>query len=271
MSDFSRLQEVLAKLSQRERASGERRRLKGDSPEALLAALVKEIDETILPRRLVFGTETGLKFHLAVANRRVQALLSPVSQIEKLDLSDLAEAPFVDAEEEGVERLKNALLLGFKDAGAVSIQSKRLAGVDFGSDVGVPSVMLARVWQIAERQEVEIDPPKLLGNFLKKLGRNAIAWLRIEGEEVTDQSGDAARLEALSEQAAMFLDSYFRKFDDLYPGGVAGPFATVVISDAEKADEAILFVEIANLSAFIVVRQEAIVEVVTQWQAGIVE
>jgi hypothetical protein len=59
MSDFARLEEKLAKLRQRERTVGEGRKLRGVGPDALLAAIVTEIDETILPRRLSFETPAG--------------------------------------------------------------------------------------------------------------------------------------------------------------------------------------------------------------------
>ena len=85
MSDFARLQDKLAKLRQRERVAGEGRRLRGATPEALVAAVVAEIDETILPRRLTFQVEGGVDVHLAVANRRLQALMSPVPELKGVE------------------------------------------------------------------------------------------------------------------------------------------------------------------------------------------
>ena len=52
MSDFARLEDKLTKLRSRERVPGETRKLRGQGSDALLAALVTEIDETILPRQL---------------------------------------------------------------------------------------------------------------------------------------------------------------------------------------------------------------------------
>ena len=87
-SDFARLKAKLAKLAQRERTAGEARRLKGGNAGELIAALVTEIDETILPRRLTLTSE-GRALHLAVANRRLQAMLSPAPDVEgALDLAD---------------------------------------------------------------------------------------------------------------------------------------------------------------------------------------
>ena len=270
MSDFARLQEALAKLGTRVRGPGEGRHLKGEDANVLLAAFVEEIDETILPRRLIFSTKGGTEFQIAVANRRVQALLSPAPKVKGTNLSQFADQPLSDVEEPVVAALRGALLVEFEKAGTVSVRSQRLTGVNFGSDVGVPAGVLAKAWEIVEREVVNLDPPELLGSYLEWLGNRAIAWLRIEGEEVTDQKGKVARVEALSEQAALFLDSYFSKFDDLF-SNAAGPFVTVLASEAEDSKEAILFIEIAELSAFVVVKDTAIAEAVTHWQSLIVD
>ena len=52
--EFSRLEAKLAKLRQRERGPGEARFVRGQK-ERLLAAVVSEVDETILPREIGLG------------------------------------------------------------------------------------------------------------------------------------------------------------------------------------------------------------------------
>ena len=271
MSDFTRLQQTLAKLRRRERSPGEGRFLRGDGEEELLASLLKEIDETILPRRLIFSSESGLSFQLAVANRRLQALLSPAPEIADMPLIDIVDQPLGEADDAPVNSLKEAFLKGLQSAGAVTIQSRRQGVASFGSDVGVPATILMRNWELSEPESEQLNPKELLEKYLLWLGDRAISWLRIEGEEVTDQAGPAERLEALGEQAALFLDSYFSKFDELYPGDVVGPFVTALASGSADDGEGILFVEIAELSAFVVVKQSALAEAVAHWQLGIVD
>ena len=121
MSDFDRLKETLAKLSERERIGGERRRLAGSSAEAMLASVVIEIDETILPRRLSFAVEDGATLHLAVANRRLQAMVSPAPEIVGQDTGELADRPITDVEDDAVAVLKDLVLAVFADAKPVSL------------------------------------------------------------------------------------------------------------------------------------------------------
>lgn len=264
MSDFARLEEKLAKLSQRERIAGEGRRLRGATPEARLAALVTEIDETVLPRRLSFAVEGGPTVHLAVANHRLQALVTPAPDVAGVDGSALADRPLPDAEDEGVPELKKLLLAAFAGGGAISIRSAR-PKVGFPSDVGVPAGILARVWAVAEVVDEPASPEEVLSEFLGGLGRDAAGWLRIEGENVTDQGGEPSVVEALGDHAAVFLDSYFGKFDILFPneGGACGTLAGPVTGTGLAA----LFVEIGEVSAFIAAKADRAVHLATRWQA----
>lgn len=264
MSDFARLEDKLAKLSQRERVAGEGRRLRGASPEARLAALVDEIDETILPRRLSFAVEGGATVHLAVANRRLQALVGPAPDLPQGDHKGVVDQPLQDAGDAGVADLKDLLLSVFKGEGAVSIHSARPTGGGFPSDVGVPSNILARAWAVSEVEDTQLSPDEILTKFLKGLGDDALAWLKIQGENVTDQGGDTGAAEALGEQAALFLDGYFGKFEALFPNE-AGACATL-IAPVKRDGAAALFVEIGDVSAFVAARAGRAVAVAGRWQ-----
>jgi hypothetical protein len=265
LSDFSRLEDKLTKLRQRERVAGEGRRLRGSTPEALLASVVTEIDETILPRRLSFEVEGGVTVHLAVANRRLQALVSPVPNLKGVDTSLLADRPLPDAEDVGVGGVKDALLAAFDKAGSVAIQSARPEGDGFPSDVGVPSSILARAWSVTEGAgEVQESRDAILTRFLGEMGDDALAWLRIEGEDVTGQGGDPALVDALGEQAAVFLDGYFSKLESLYPGAPAS--TATLVGPMGQAGRAVLFVEAEGVSAFIIAKADSAASLAGKWQ-----
>lgn len=253
MSDFARLEDKLAKLRQRERIAGEGRRLRGATPEALLAAVVTEIDETILPRRLTFDVENGPTVHIAVASRKLQALVSPAPDIRGADAGGLADAPLSDPEDAAVAALRAVFLAAFADAGTVAIRSARPAGA-FASDVGIPANILGRAWGIESTGDELPSAGELLSRFLSEVTEDTLGWLRIEGEDVTDQGGDAAVVEALGEQAAIFLDSYFGKFEALYPE--PSDACATFIGPVEQTGAAVLFVEIGEVSAFIAAKAQ---------------
>jgi hypothetical protein len=264
LSDFARLEGILVKLRQRERIAGEGRRLRGATPEALLAAVVTEIDETILPRRLSFAVEGGATVHLAVANRRLQALVSPVPVLKGADAGGLADQPLADPDDADVGKVRDVLLNVFEEAASVAIRSARPTGGGFPSDVGIPANILARVWGADVAGEEAPSPEAVLSRFLLEMKDDAVAWLRIEGEDVTDQGGDAAAVDALGEQAAMFLDGYFGKFEALYPA--VGMASATFVGPMSDTGTAVLFVEIGEVSAFVAARSARGPELIRKWQ-----
>lgn len=265
MSDFARLEAVLAKLGGRERTPGEGRKLKGLDAEGLLAALVTEIDETILPRRLTLATGEA-ELHIAVANRRLQALLAPAPAVDGAEA--LAGQPLPDAEDPGVPALKEVLLNAFAKAGPVTVQGRRL-DVPFASDIGVPANLLARAWATGEAATLKaLSPEEAMTAFLEGLGER-VSWLRINGEEVADQGGSEDRLAMLGEQAAIFLDGYFAKFEVLFDA--TAPACGTVIAPADSVGEAMFFVEYAEESAFLAAPPTEMPGIAQAWQALVAE
>ncbi|NNE81078.1 MAG: hypothetical protein HKN18_12490 [Silicimonas sp.] len=260
MSEFARLEEKLAKLRHRERAPGEVRKLRGADADALVQALVTEIDETILPRRLTL-TAGPVALHLAVANRRLQALLAPTPDIK--GAGELADKALPDAEDPAVPALLQVVTRAFSDGHPVEVSAMRLRA-QFGSDVGVPANLLARAWNVKPTAPTPKNPGDVLGGYLQEISTDAIAWLRIEGEEVTDQNGPEDRVAALGEQAAVFLDGYFAKFDVLFPTDAKA--CGTVVSPKDGNSDALLFVEFGEVSAFIAVKPALVADLAGRWQ-----
>lgn len=265
MSDFARLEEKLSKLRQRERAPGEGRKLRGGGVEALMAGIVTEIDETILPRRLTFTLSNGSAVHLSVANRRLQAIMAPAP--DGIDAA-IVDQELPDADDPKVAALGvglRAVLEGAESLAISSVRPKRL----FASDVGVPIAQLERAWGIEVSEAEPADPSEVLGDFLKKITGDAIAWLRIEGEAVTDQGGDANAAAKLGENAAVFLDGYFSKFENAFPEPAIS--CGTVISPGPDHSAALFFIEFAELSAVISATPDNVLAIASSWQKLVAE
>lgn len=261
MDDFTRLEQKLAKLRQRERAPGEKRIIRG-APEKLLAGILAEVDETILPRRVSFAAADGPVLHFAVANRRLQALLAPTPATE--GAAQLADKALKDAEDPNLAALKDAILATLKSVDALTISTTRQSEAGFPSDIGVPVAQVARAWNISEAAEDEATPEAALTKFIDSLGDRVQAWLRIDGEEVADQGGDAALLGTIGEHAAVFLDGYFAKRDQLYQGET-GPAALVL--NADGGVPSLVFLDCGSALAFLAVAADASADVARDWQA----
>lgn len=265
MSDFARLEEKLAKLRQRERAPGEARKLKGSDADALLAAIVMEIDETILPRRLSFALDANTAIHVSVANRRLQALLSPAPK--GID-SALADQELPDADDPKVAALGVGLRAVLGDVESLTVSAERPKTL-FASDIGVPTSQLAPAWGISTEAAAPAVPSEVLGAYLSSITNEANAWLRIEGEAVIDQGGAPEAVAELVEAAALFLDGYFSKFDTAFPE--PSESCGTIISPGSNQSTALFFIEYGELSALIAAKPESVFALATRWQKLIAE
>ena len=259
MSDFSRLEGMIAKLRRRERAPGEKRAIKSANGDRLLTLLLTEIDETILPRRLTLETSAGQSLHLGVANRRLQGLLAPAAQGE-----ELAGKPLVDPDEAWVKSFREALGAFFGDGGEFTITATRLGDDDMGSDAGLSAEVLAKAWDVSAPGQAATDPGEVIASFLDRLGEDRSAWLKIAGEEVVDQGGDEASLNQLSDGAAVFMDAYLNRrgqigIDEGGSHGVSVAFA----------GGAMFFADCGSHAAVVLVPSEALGRVAASWQAAV--
>ena len=260
MSEFARLEDKLAKLRQRERAPGERRKIRGADPEAILAAMVTEIDEIILPRRLNFKIDANNSLSFAVGNRRLQALLSPPPA--GIDAA-LADQELPDADDPRIAALAVGIRAALDGVESVEISTARPKKL-FASDIGVPAVQLERVWGVSTSETKPVDPSEILKGFLKGVGEDANAWLRIEGEAVAEQGGDDAQAAELAEKTAIFLDGYFSKFETVFPEPSLS--CGTVISPGTDHERALFFIEIGDVSAVISAKPGRVLALASRWQ-----
>ena len=262
MNDFARLEAKLAKLRQRAIGPGEARTIRG-KPEQLLAAVVSEIDETILSRELRFSSEES-SFVIAVANRRLQALIS--ADPDQGNSRALAGNALTDAEDEALPKVMEVLTGLLSTSSLWEISSRRQSGSGFPSDVGVPSGPLARAWQLKPSGEGRSNPEATLADYLGSIDKDVTAWLLIEGEEVKNQSGPEAVVAGLGNQAAVFLDGYFSKKETLFQGET-GPSGLVFAGNADA--DAVLFLDCGNSMAFVMSNARGVATLAQDWQARV--
>lgn len=257
-----RLQAVLTKLRQKEHAPGIGRTLRGTGSDGLIAAIVTEIGETILPRKLTLKPDNGPTLCIAAANRRLQALLAPAPA----SANDLADAALKDADDPNLAKLLDVLKSELAAAKSLSVSSSRLGEVTFPSDVGVPSNILSRVWNLSTTETEPAEPGQSVASFLAGLDNDALGWIQIEGEEVTAESGEEDFIVELSEQAALFLDGYFSKQDSIFGEGAAA----IALGPLGTDGTAVLFVDYDGVSAFIAMPANNLGQIATRWQSVVI-
>ena len=177
----------LLRLSQRVRLNGlGHRRLSESDTRALTTALLRDIDETILPRHVRVRTNAGQTFSLDIAGRRLLRFVVPGSGGAVGQPDDPIEAAKILAAE-----LKRGLLR----ATEITLQSHRMDSAQDRSDVGSSATALASALGL-DLDALAGEP--LSDKVMRALGRNAHAVLRIDGHgRVDGTQGDAPHIEQL--------------------------------------------------------------------------
>ncbi len=259
MDDFTRLEQKIAKLRQRDRAPGDVRTLRGTS-DRLLSAILGEIDETILPRRVSFAVENGETVHLAVGNRRLQALVAPAPKAKGAD--KVVDVELKAAEDDAVAALKAVIETVIGDAQALVVSTARFKDYSPPSDVGIPVDQLSKAWELTEASRADSATGGGIDGFLESLTDRAEGWLRIDGEEVAAQSGPDEVVADLVEGAAVFLDGYFSKKADLEdrPGSPLG----LLMSAANGTS--VVFVDAGDSMVFVRAETKNVFGIARDWQ-----
>lgn len=181
----------LVRLSQRVRLNGlGHRRLSASDTRALATAILRDIDETILPRHVRVTTNAGQRFALDIAGRRLLRLIVSGSGGAVGQPNDPIEAAKLLAAE-----LKRALLRSTE----VTLQTHRMDSTEDRDDVGSSAAALASALGL---DLDALDGESLTDKALRAFGRHANAVVLVDGKgEITHHSGDAdhgGRLEALA-------------------------------------------------------------------------
>jgi hypothetical protein len=178
-------------------APGARRVIAAGAAVSPLAALLREVNETILARTLHFEADGGMALTLEVAGRRVLRLVAATG-VEGA-AACLALPALEDAHREDLAGLLQAFAQADRD---LRVLVSPLGRSGEGMSVGVPVVLLAEWLKIDLNGE---DAPKVpVDGFLPKMiaamGEGLVAWLmRRDGETsaVLEEAGPEEMVEHL--------------------------------------------------------------------------
>lgn len=178
------------------------RQLDATRPDAVLSALLLEVEDTVLPARLTLSGSGG---HVAVAaaGRRVQALLSVSDSIVEQD-GDLVETIL---DEEGLDTAKalgEMLRRLLEGGGPFAIRSDITTRFGVESEPGLAPNRLSTLWGIVS-QDSNTHP---LEQFLTLIEPDIKGGLLRDGDDVVLMVGD----QSLEEPLADVLDAAWVDF-----------------------------------------------------------
>jgi len=217
VKDTRRLSDRIGKLARAEAADTTGRLVDPGADGTSLAAILREVDETVLPRRLVFRRGDGV-LTVVASNRRlisVDTAEGPGAGVAADILGVVLNRPDVAM----LGQLRAALSASLPGTAPIRVLSlpptERIA--DFAS--GTTAAALALAWgvDLSPAAGDLADPPAPaphpapapgtpLDGFLARVGETARAWLRLDAGSVVGNGGErdlVARLEAFAGSDAM--------------------------------------------------------------------
>lgn len=171
-----RLAGAIGRLTAREKGVGE------CTP---LQRVLREIDETVLPRRIALRTDHGAQVELLVSNRRLAAVSVKGRAGADVEPSDPKEAAQIFA------RRLHAVL---GKAKSITLNAARHEFDPSGQLIGCSAMSLARVLRTSFRSDSKASG---LADFLTKIEEEALAWLALRPGAQERSGGDAKLIGAL--------------------------------------------------------------------------
>jgi hypothetical protein len=163
VAESSILKDRVRKLANRRLAtSGGVRDLEGDCAETLLASLLREIDETILPRRLIVTTTDGSTIEVVVSNRRL------------IGLTD-TEASHCDDPKRVLDRLRSAI----GQAASATVRTERTEDTPSCSHTGVSARSLLALLALFSGVGQDVPEPNPIPEFFAELQSQMFAWVTL--------------------------------------------------------------------------------------------
>lgn len=201
MTTTSRLRESLAKLAAPgESVGGGMRRMRGGTPDALIAAVLCEIDETILARALRFETDDGRALTIEAYNRRLIRLVPPAPAGTSADLARLFDAPMTSATGDASSRCHEFLLRFFKSVQALTVATAAPEKKLDATQLGPLAIHLAEAWNLSGPGLGA--PGHAIERFARTLDELANAWIWIDEGGLRSSSGEAEAVARLGEDIA---------------------------------------------------------------------
>ncbi|MEM6635177.1 MAG: hypothetical protein AAF667_04730 [Pseudomonadota bacterium] len=199
MSDESRLSAKLSRLrgSVRVLPDGSRE-LFAVPPDELMVALLQEIDETVLARRLSFSTDLGGKLALDVSNRRLRVVRAVEFRAATADHREIVDMPLEQPGQTELDLLRDVFDAFLGGATSLRVRSDRVAVENPAEIVGCAAARMAAAWDLDLYAATEFDEEAMFEAFSSAAKPLSIAWIEARSSE-TATGGEAGDLDLLEE------------------------------------------------------------------------
>lgn|GEM_PF-3394324 len=261
MKDTRRLAERIRKLAGSEASSPEGRELPPGPDGSPLAAILREVDETILPRSLVFRRGEG-RLVVSAANRRL-LMVDTAEGPDAAAATDIVGRPLTQPDVALLGRLRDALVSALPGNDPIRVRPAPASGAAGDFAAGTTAVALASAWGIDLATATGNDPADAVEDFLGTAPSLSRAWLRLDAGMVTETGGD----QALTARLRDFADSADMAELDMLPDANRSRF--IAIGRAPGDGDCLIFVSDKAEAALLLIPAESLDSARTSWRKAV--
>ncbi|MGB8621588.1 MAG: hypothetical protein WCD16_02105 [Paracoccaceae bacterium] len=261
MKDGRKLKEKLDRLGgATDVAAGRSRTLSAADPDGLIAAILREIDDTMLGRELDFRNERGELIGLDVSGRRLLRVRAVSPDALGSRFGGYIDVPVSDPGDKAVRSLLDVLKVFADGTRTISVEPRKLSRRPKNSETGCAAEGLSAAWSLALSSSVNAAPGDPIEAFLVSCKDLATSWIMIDGDKTADLHGDQARVRHLVAIAAEGID--------LPPcSDGSGAIANCIIfRGADNNHEALLYAEDSDLALIMTFPNAHLARIMSLWQ-----
>lgn len=258
MSEMTALANKLAALISDDEVfiAGARVISQGGAPPAL-AAILAEIDNTVLERTLVFGID-DVSVSMVVAGRRLRGIVDVSGNLP--EAGNVVGQPLSREEPETLQAAGDLMALLCVAAARVTVRSLPPRPLGSSADAGISAAGLADLWQV----DIDAKPAPPMERFLAANASSMTAYFHISGRDAPQMSGDATALQAIWDDQA---EAFRKRHKALYPKQ-DGPMM-VGLDGALASGEAVAMAIIGDDISVFSYQPDRIGAITTTWYAVI--
>lgn len=264
MKDARRLKDKIAKLAESSggiSASG--RQILSTPGSGGLDAVLREIDETILPRRLTFTCDLGT-VTLTAGNRRLMAV-DEITGDRLVEAKGIVGLSMTRPDVADLGRLRDALGLAFGSTKEIHVKSSPTENDGLSFADGTTAVALAAAWGVDLADPLSVEPTEAdpLEALLGAMPNVPRGWIKLEAGKPTDEGGEAQMVSDLKD----FADSADLADLDMLATPEESRF--IAIGRAPNDGECLVFVSHAIEAALIMLPADQIDAAKAHWRSAL--
>lgn len=219
----------------------------------ILAAILNEVDLTVLPRKLAFRMDNS-EITLVAGGRRLRGLVKASKDIK--GVIGVLGKPLTRDDAELLAGLHEIIGQFTATAGKLTVESSEPDAMGGQADAGLTAQILAEIWGV----DLNIEPATPVMSFIRGCGAMTTAWVIMTNDSENKTGGDGAKLAALKAAISQQWAQFSNTVDD-----IASPSGFICLNNALGDMGSVAIIKTADEAAMLCYDDENMSNLHSQW------